>query len=70
MHALVQRLVLVVKMATVRDECTTEEQRYVVRSFFFFGEKKPLQRIFVKKCFLFTVGSRSKTLHKWVEKLS
>jgi hypothetical protein len=30
-HAHVQRLVLVVKMSTVLEECSTEEQRYVVR---------------------------------------
>jgi hypothetical protein len=31
-HAHGQRLVSVVKVATVLDECTTEEQRSVVRS--------------------------------------
>jgi hypothetical protein len=30
-HALVQRLVSVVKMATVLEVCTTENQRFVVR---------------------------------------
>jgi hypothetical protein len=30
-HAHVQRLVLVIKMVTVLDECITEEQRSVVR---------------------------------------
>jgi hypothetical protein len=30
-HALVQRIVSVVKMATVLEECITEEQRSVVR---------------------------------------
>jgi hypothetical protein len=30
MHAHVQRLVLVVKMATVLEECHTEEQRSVM----------------------------------------
>jgi hypothetical protein len=42
-------------MATVLDECTPEEQRSVVR--FFLWQKGPMQRIFIKKCFLFTVGS-------------
>jgi hypothetical protein len=36
-HAHVQRLVSVVKMATVLEEYTTEEQRYVVR--FFVGKR-------------------------------
>jgi hypothetical protein len=30
-HAHIQRLVSVVKMATVLQECVTEEQNYVVR---------------------------------------
>jgi hypothetical protein len=30
-HANIQRLVSVVKMTTVLEECTTEEQRSVVR---------------------------------------
>jgi hypothetical protein len=38
MHAHVQRLVSVVKMATVREECNNEEQRSVVR-FFFVGKR-------------------------------
>jgi hypothetical protein len=41
-------------MATVLEECTTEEQRPVVR---FYGEKGSVKRIFIKKYFLFTVGS-------------
>jgi hypothetical protein len=36
------------------EEFTPEEQRSVVR---FYGQKDSLQRIFIKKCFLFTVGS-------------
>jgi hypothetical protein len=52
-HAHVQRLVLVVKMATVLDECSTEDHRYVVRC----GQKDSMLRIFIKRCFLFTVGS-------------
>jgi hypothetical protein len=50
----VQRLVLVVKMETVLQDFTTEEQRSVVR---FYGQKDSMQRVFIKKCFLFTVGS-------------
>jgi hypothetical protein len=33
---------------------TTEEQRSIVT---FCGQKDSMQRIFIKKCFLFTVGS-------------
>jgi hypothetical protein len=40
-------------MATVL-ECDTEEQRSVVH---FSGQKDPMKRIVIKKCFLFTVGS-------------
>jgi hypothetical protein len=47
-HARVQRLVSVVKMAKVF------EQSSVVR---FCAQKDSLQRIFIKKCFLFMVGS-------------
>jgi hypothetical protein len=50
-HAHVQRLVSVVKMATVHEGYATEEQRSVVR-FFFVGK-----RLFINKCFLFTAGS-------------
>jgi hypothetical protein len=53
-HAHVQRLLSVVKMATVVEVCTTEEQRSVVLSFC--GQKDSVQRILIKKCFLFTVG--------------
>jgi hypothetical protein len=49
-HAHVQRLVLVVKLATVLEVRTTEEQR-------FYGQKESVQRIFIQKCFLFMVGS-------------
>jgi hypothetical protein len=34
---------------------TTEEKRFIVRSFC--GQKDPVQRVFIKTCFLFTVGS-------------
>jgi hypothetical protein len=54
-HAHIQRLVSVVKMATVLEGCTIEEQHSVVH--FFYGLKDSMQRIFIKKCFLFTVGS-------------
>jgi hypothetical protein len=53
-HAHVQRLVSVVKMVTVHEEYTTEEQRSVVR---FCGQKDSMQRLFIKKCFPFTAGS-------------
>jgi hypothetical protein len=43
-------------MVTVLEECTAEEQRSVVRSY---GQKDTVQRIFIKKCFLLTVGSVS-----------
>jgi hypothetical protein len=57
-------------MATVLEECITEEQRSVVR--FFCEEKNSMQRIFIKKCFLFMVGSVSscKAVHNWVKKFS
>jgi hypothetical protein len=54
-HAHVRRLVSVVKMATVLEECTTEEQRSVM--LFLCAQKGSMGRIFVNKCFLFTVGS-------------
>jgi hypothetical protein len=41
-------------MTTVLEGCTTEDQRPVVP---FCGQNDSVQRIFVKKCFLFTVGS-------------
>jgi hypothetical protein len=53
-HAHVQRLVSVVKMASVLEDCNTEEQRSVVC---FCGQEDSVQRIFIKKCFLFTLGS-------------
>jgi hypothetical protein len=40
-------------MVTVLEECITEEQRFVL----FCGKKDSIQRIFIKKYFLFTVGS-------------
>jgi hypothetical protein len=53
-HAHVQRLVSVVKIATMLGECTTEEQRSVVRFMWAEGYNA---KIFLKRCFLFTVGS-------------
>jgi hypothetical protein len=47
-------LVSVVKMVTVLEDFTTEELRSDVR---FCGQKDTMQRIFIKECFLFTVGS-------------
>jgi hypothetical protein len=41
-------------MATVFEGCTTGERSFVVR---FCGQKDSVQRIFIKKYFLFTVGS-------------
>jgi hypothetical protein len=43
-----------VKMATVLEECIAKEQRSLV---LFCGQKDSVRRIFIKKCFLFTVGS-------------
>jgi hypothetical protein len=42
-------------MATVFEECITEEQRSVMR--FFCGRSNSMQRIFIDKSFLFMVGS-------------
>jgi hypothetical protein len=53
-HAHVQRLVSVVKMVTMLEEYITEEQHSVA---FFCVQKDSVQRIFINKCFLFTVGS-------------
>jgi hypothetical protein len=53
-HAHVQRMVRVVKTATVLEDYPTEEQRVVVR----FCEQTDLRRrIFIKKRILFTVRS-------------
>jgi hypothetical protein len=43
----------VVIMGTVLEECTTEEHRSFMR--FFCGQKDSMQRIVIKKCFLFMV---------------
>jgi hypothetical protein len=42
-------------MVTVLEECNTKEQPSVVC--YFCGQKVSLQLIFIKKCFLFMVGS-------------
>jgi hypothetical protein len=41
-------------MATVLEECITEEQRCCA---FLCGQKDSVQRILIKKCFIFMVGS-------------
>jgi translation initiation factor 1 (eIF-1/SUI1) len=41
-------------MATVLEGCTSEEERSVV---IFERRKDTVQRILIKKCFLFTAGS-------------
>jgi hypothetical protein len=50
----VQRLVSIVKMTTMLEECTIEEERSVVR---FCGQKDSMRRIFIKKSFVVMVGS-------------
>jgi hypothetical protein len=62
-NAHVQRLVSVFKMATMLEECATEKQRSFVL-LFFCGERNSMQRIFIKKCFLFKVGRVCRV--KWV----
>jgi hypothetical protein len=41
-------------MATVLEECITEERRCCT---FLCGQNDSMQRIFINKCFLFTVGN-------------
>jgi hypothetical protein len=50
----VQKLLSVVKMATVLEEYITEEHLFVVP---FSGLKDQMQRIIMKKYFVFMVGS-------------
>jgi hypothetical protein len=45
---------VIVKMATVLEEFISEKQLLFC---VFCGQKDSMQRIFIKKCFLFTVGS-------------
>jgi hypothetical protein len=54
MHAHVQRLVSVVELTTMLEGVLPKSS---VLFCIFCGQKDPLQRIFIKKCFLFTVGS-------------
>jgi hypothetical protein len=54
MHVHFQRLVSVVRMVAMLEEYTAEEHSCHV---FFYGQKDWMQRIFIKKCFLFMVGS-------------
>jgi hypothetical protein len=49
-----QRLVSVVKMETVLEQCAAKELRSVL---LFCGQKDSAQMIFIKKCFLFTMES-------------
>jgi hypothetical protein len=53
-HEDVQRLVLVVKMATVLEKCITEGKLLLCD---ICGQKDSKQRIFAKKYLLFAVGS-------------
>jgi hypothetical protein len=53
-HAYVYSLVSVVKMETVLEECTIEEQLSIVS---FYGRKNSVQRLLIKKCFLYLMGS-------------
>jgi hypothetical protein len=67
-HAHVQRPFSVVKMETVLEEYTTEEQRSVMR---FYGQKDPVQRIFIKT---FSVSGGKclsrKAVHSWLANVS
>jgi hypothetical protein len=51
-HVHIQRLVSVVKIAIVLEEYTTEEKNSVM-----LWLQDSMQRIFIKKCFQFKVGS-------------
>jgi hypothetical protein len=67
-HAHVQRLVLVVKMAIVLEEYTTEEQRSVVR---FVGKRTQCKNIH-KEMFPVYGGKclSRKAVHSWVARVS
>jgi hypothetical protein len=69
MHAYVQRLVSVVKMATVLDECSNEEQHSVVR--FLWGKALNAKNIH-KEMFPVYGGKclSCKAVHNWVKKFS
>jgi hypothetical protein len=62
LHEHLQRLVSVVKMATVLEECIIQEQRSVVRFLLW-----AMQRIFINKYFLFMFG---KVVHTGVGNVS
>jgi hypothetical protein len=64
----IQRLVSVVELATMVDECSTEEQCSVVR----FLWEKGLNAKDIHKCFLFMMRSvlSYKAVHNMVEKFS
>jgi hypothetical protein len=53
MQACVLCLVSIVKMSTVLEGYTTEKLRPLVR---LYGQKDSMQKIFIKKCFLFMLG--------------
>jgi hypothetical protein len=68
-HAHVQRLVSVVNMATVLEECTTEEQCFVVRFLWAKGLNsndihKEMFPVYGGKCLSL------KAVHNWFEKFS
>jgi hypothetical protein len=66
----IRGLVSVVKMATMLEECTTEEQSQVVH---FYGQKDSMQRIFINKYVLFMSCGKClshKVVHTRVEKFS
>jgi hypothetical protein len=68
-HARVQRLVSVVKMATVLEEFTTEEQRFVLRFLWAKGLNvknihKEIFPVYGEKC------SSRRAVYKWVANVS
>jgi hypothetical protein len=68
-HAYVQKLVSVVKMATVLEECATDEQRSVVRFLWTNG----FSATNIHKEMLSVCGGRClspKAVHNWVQKFS
>jgi hypothetical protein len=69
MHLHVHRLVLIVKMATVLEDCTTKDKRSVVHFLWAKGLNakdihKEMFPVYGGKCLL------HKVVHNWVEKLS
>jgi hypothetical protein len=68
-HAHVQRLALLVKMATVLEEHATKEQRYIVR----FVWAKGLNARYIHKEMFPVYGGKClprKAVHNWIEKFS